>query len=179
MSSYKKLRNRIAIILFAVAPWVSLPFVIQLTGGYYHSIAFSRYREYVWVIDGLTQGDLLSRLATNSNAFLHTFPLIPVTLIISSLLFLHLKKNSSAMSALRVWRPEIIFVIIYFVFFGLMGYYARRVTLGPLLFVELLIVIELIKFLVRRGMENTARVVLACLFLLQICSWVFTMGPMV
>ena len=177
VSKYKTIQLRILAAFIAVLPWLSFPVILSAFGGHYRSISISRYHEFIWVYLGAKQGTLLHDFKLNYISFIKTFPLIPLCLIFVGVLTLLKSKNPKEQP--RIFKSTTLwFAIGYLFFYSIMGYYARRVTLGPIIFIELLCYTSFVKRGITFKGKNITIPFLFILLIFQIFCWFFTPGPM-
>jgi len=176
-SSRRGLLARFRRIFVSIIPYAMWPFIIQLAGGKYHSIAITRYREYIWVFDSIKNGDFVSAFLHNESSFARTLPLFPASvLLIVFVVWAWQNRNTFVLKRL-LNDLRLQFFITFLFFYSLMGYYARRVTLSPILFADLLAFAVVLKLLHR--LSSRIQILLTTGFLvLQLIFWVFTHGPM-
>jgi hypothetical protein len=172
-----RLRTRIQAFLLSLIPWLLFPLTVKALGGTYRSIALSKYRLFIWLLDGIRNGTFFQDVTHNGSVFLRTLPIAPlfVVSLSAACLFVFGARRFTFHSLIK--SEKIRFTILYFIFFAALGYYARRVTLGPMIFVELLLFSLVINGL--RGKRGSyIKLALLLLLVFQLGSWVFTMGPM-
>jgi hypothetical protein len=161
--------------------YVIYPFILEFLGGRHRNFVVEEYRQYVWLLDSIRNNDLVMNLTGNLKSFVSTFPIIPTILLIALaiLLLINTAKPHSYYKE-KVWIdlvPYLLFAILYLTALSLMGYYSRRLTLGPFIFLELL----LIKFSIQvlgEKFDKHKRMFLILLMLLLMGSWVGTNGPL-
>lgn len=171
--NWKNIYTRLTAIALCTLPYASLPLIIKFTGGEYQSIAITRYREFIWVIDAFKSGKTSEYFLTNFTAFLQTFPLTPI-LLLALVFFLVFRRNLISITK----EYEIRFFLVYLVFFSLMGYYARRLTMGPMIFAELYAMRLFMLNIFSAEKKYNERIFLALLIFL-FSSWILTNGPLV
>ena len=125
--------------------------------------------------------ELITNLTGNLKSFLSTFPIIP-TIVLTALAILLLinTAKSQSYSKGKVWIdlvPYLLFAILYLTALSLMGYYSRRLTLGPYIFLELLLIKLSIQVLGEKFVKSKRLFIVISLVLL-IGSWVGTNGPL-
>ena len=134
LSKYRTIKYRLFSVLCGCAPWIAFPILIKLFGGNYQSLAIGHYREFIWVVDGVRNGDLIHVIKVNYSQFLGTFPLIPTLLISLGGIVMMILRRRGVVTLEKVPIRESLYLFFYFFIFSLMGYYARRVTLGPMIY---------------------------------------------
>ena len=172
-----RLRIRIQAFLLSLIPWLLFPLTVKALGGTYRSIALSRYRLFIWLLDGIRNGTFFQDIAHNGSVFLRTLPMVPLIIVFLSAasLLVFGARNFTVHSLIK--SEKIRFSVLYFIFFAALGYYARRVTLGPIVFIELLL-FSLVLNGSKGKRDPSIKAALLILFVFQLGSWVFTMGPM-
>jgi hypothetical protein len=179
-SSYSKFLKKSLLLFIPLVLFLVYPKTLEFLGGSYSNYAISNFRQYVWIIDALKQGNIFDRLISNLYSFLSTFPAIPSVLILITIILLFslaptLGKNR--FTIISEAAPYLIFLAVYLVALFTMGFYARRLTLGVFIFLEL--------FILRMGITLTGNhftklrlLALNSLLILLIISWVWTNGPL-
>jgi hypothetical protein len=178
---YSSLIQRFVTIAVFSSMYVIYPFILEFFGGRHRNFVVEEYRQYVWLLDSIRNNDLVTNLTGNLKSFVSTFPIIPTILLIAlAILLLINTAKPHSYSKGKVWIdlvPYLLFAILYFTALSLMGYYSRRLTLGPFIFLELL----LIKFSIQvlgEKFDKHKRIFLILLMLLLMGSWVGTNGPL-
>ena len=176
-SSFSTMRKRILIIGGAIVPYMLWPFLIQWSGGTYQNINFTRYREFIWVYDAIIEKILLERILGNWRGFISTVPIFPTLLLLLFLLIIIKIKNLKFLTMKFITNSSSQFFIIYFVALSFMGYNARRLTMGPYIYLELLCFASFFSYLQKYSPRGQI-IGLAGLAIPQSIFWVFTHGPM-
>ncbi len=174
LSKWSKLKTRILITCVPIILYLSYPFLLNLFGGRYNNFAFGYRRFYVWVIDAYREGVLGIKLGESLGYFVKSFPFFPIiTLLITITIFTLMEKKVKLN-----FRSELTLLSAHVVMIGLYGYYSRRLTLP--------IVITLFMFLLKMffGLKHQIqiKVLQPWLFvsvLFIVCSWIFTLGPLI
>ena len=163
-----------------ILPYLLYPIVLNLFGGEYRNTAILKFRQFVWVLDAMKDGDLLQNMIQNWKTFLLTFPIIP-SIIVAILLFvlkLINKKISFENLKQSILSPATIFIATYITYLYFMGFYSRRLTLGFILFLELLLIVHIVRKLPLKWERFTPWIVVIAGILI-LASWLFTSGPLV
>ena len=170
-------RIRIQAVLFSLIPWLLFPLSVKALGGTYRSIALSKYRLFIWLLDGIQNRTFFQDIIHNGRVFLRTLPVTPLIIVFLSAACLSAFGARKFTVHSLVKSEKIRFSLLYFTFFAALGYYARRVTLGPIVFIELLL-FSLVLNGLKGKWDPYIKAALLLLFVFQLGSWVFTMGPM-
>ena len=171
------LKTRLTAILTSLLPWILFPISVKFFGGTYKSIAISRYRLFVWLLDGIKNGTFFTDVAQNAQRFFSTIPIIPALLIVICFLVIQRENIKKPNFSQFFKSTKFQFSVFYMLVFAALGYYARRVTLGPIIFIELTLFATLFSSTSRK--QNRFWVFgLWSLLVFQVMSWIFTMGPM-
>jgi hypothetical protein len=175
---WKTLRIRALVVLVGSLPIVLYPIILNSFGGYFDSITVGKYRLYIWVADSLYSNTIFYDLSNNLILFLMTFPIIPSVLVIlfSTYFFIHSKPVES--ETLIQIKINLLYFMLYFTMLALMGYYARRLTytlvIYSFIFILSLFIRSFDKFSKRQIFTTVA-----FLHIFILCSWVFSLGPLV
>jgi hypothetical protein len=180
-TGYSSLILRFVTIVLFSSVYVIYPFILEFFGGKHRNFVVEEYRQYVWLLDSIRDNDLIPNLIGNLKSFISTFPIIP-TIVLTALAILLLINTvkSQSYSKGKVWIdlvPYLLFVTLYLTALSLMGYYSRRLTLGPYIFLELLLIKFSIQVLSEK-LDKSKRLLLIMLWVLLIGSWVGTNGPL-
>lgn len=177
---YSKFWKRALIVSTVLSGYLLYPRVLEYLGGSYSNYAILKFRQYVWILDASKQDMLRERSIANINLFISTIPLIPTLLIITSiiLLFIVASKIDKVSANFRSeFKPYLLFFAVYIFSVLAMGYYSRRLTLGPFIFLELFLLRNVI--LISKGRFQKVRVFATNgLLLLLMGSWLWTNGPL-
>ena len=178
---YSSLIHRFVTIALFSSVYVIYPFILEFFGGKHRNFVVEEYRQYVWLLDSIRENELITNLTGNLKSFLSTFPIIP-TIVLTALAILLLinTAKSQSYSKGKVWIdlvPYLLFAILYLTALSLMGYYSRRLTLGPYIFLELLLIKLSIQVLGEKFVKSKRLFIVISLVLL-IGSWVGTNGPL-
>jgi uncharacterized membrane protein len=161
--------------------YVIYPFILEFFGGKYRNFVVEEYRQYVWLLDSIRDNDLIPNLIGNLKSFISTFPIIPtIVLTALALILLINTAKSQSYSKGKVWIdlvPYLLFVTLYLTALSLMGYYSRRLTLGPYIFLEILLIKFSIQVLSEK-LDKSKRLFLIILMVLLVGSWIWTNGPL-
>jgi hypothetical protein len=157
------------------------PMVLEFFGGTHRNYAVEDFRQYVWLLDSIREKNLIENLGINLELFASTFPLIPTMLLIASatLLTIFLRKSNVQIRKITIsdLMPYLLFFAIYIGALSMMGYYSRRLTLGPYIFIELAFIRFLLPILAERY-RSSNRILMTLLLGLLLGSWVWTNGPL-
>ncbi len=177
---YSKFWKRALIISTVLSGYLLYPRFLEYLGGSYSNYAISNFRQYVWIVDAVKQGNIFDRSFSNLWSFLSTFPAIPTVLIFITVVLAFGIAPTFGKNRFRIISeaaPYLFFLAIYLTALFTMGFYARRLTLGPFIFLELLIL--------RMGITVTGShftklrlLAINSLLILLIISWVWTNGPL-
>ena len=177
---YSKFWKRTLIISTVLFGYLLYPRFLEYLGGSYSNYAISNFRQYVWIDDAFKQGNIFDRSISNLWSFLSTFPVIPTVLIFITVVLAFGIASTFGENRFRIISeaaPYLFFLAIYLTALFTMGFYARRLTLGPFIFLEL--------FILRMGITLTGYhftklrlLAINSLLILLIISWVWTNGPL-
>lgn len=179
-SSYSQFWKRALIVFIALFGYLLYPKALEFAGGSYSNYAILNFRQYVWILDAAKQDNIVERSTTNVNSFISTVPLIPSLLLLTSSIVLYVVAVKAGKKSAIVnleYLPYLLFLIVYLVALLAMGYYSRRLTLGPFIFLEL--------FMLRIGIlilgsdfQKRRFIATHSLLLLLAGSWFWTNGPL-
>jgi len=173
-------KRLLTISIFATT-YLLYPMFLEFFGGTHRNYVVEEYRQYVWLLDSIRDKNLIENLGTNLELFASTFPLIPTILLIASatLLTIILRKSNAQLSKKTTsdLMPYLLFFVIYIGALSMMGYYSRRLTLGPYIFIELAFIRFLMPILAERY-RSSNRILMTLLLGLLLGSWVWTNGPL-
>jgi hypothetical protein len=173
--------KRLITVVFFVSIYLLYPTVLEFFGGDHRNFVVEEYRQYVWLFDSIREKNLVESLGINLELFASTFPLIPTALLIASAIFFtYVIRESSVQIRKKIisnLMPYLLFFAIYIGSLSMMGYYSRRLTLGPYIFLEL-VFIKFITPILAESFKSSQRVMLILLFGLLLGSWVLTNGPL-
>jgi hypothetical protein len=163
-----------------ILPYLLYPFVLNLFGGEYRNTAILKFRQFVWVLDAVKDGNLLQNIIQNGKAFLLTFPIIPSVIIAILFLVLGLINKKMSLEYLKqsILSPVTLFIATYLTYLYFMGFYSRRLTLGFVLFLELLLIVHFVRKLPLK-FERFIPWIVVITGILILTSWLFTSGPLV
>jgi hypothetical protein len=177
-AAYSGIWKRLISIGISIIPYLIYPVILKFLGGEYENTSLSRYRQFIWTIEAFKDPGVIDKYLTNFQAYLLTFPLIPTIALTAFSLFCFFyhksKLNSKFSPKLKL---ELLFALFYFATLSLMGYYARRLTLGPMIFVEIVVVrtgLSFIEVYFPRKKYWITSILVAFLG----GSWLFTNGPL-
>jgi hypothetical protein len=179
-AKYANLFKRIVILQFFIITFLLYSKIIDSVGGSYSNFALEHYRQYVWIFDSLANGTLQEKLSANLKAFIFTFPIFPSILLAVTIVLLAFVATTSAQSATKFKSstlPYLLFLSLYVFALAMMGYYSRRLTLGVMIYVELLLLKNSASLLSERY-QRTWHLAMSLLILILIGSWVWTNGPL-
>lgn len=156
----------------SVIPYFSLPILISILGGKYQNIGTRDYRQFVWVLDGIRNHNLISSSISNLSSYVSTFPKIVLIVIFiywSYFLYDFIRNPSNTgkfIQKTHLGRVAVGF-ITYFLFLYSMGYYSPRLTWGLVLYLMLSTVLH-----ARIYYSHTRAFAIIVLF--STCIWVLT-----
>lgn len=179
-SNYSQFWKRTLIVSTVMFGYLLYPKVLEYLGGSYSNYAILKFRQYVWILDAAKQDKIAERSATNFNLFISTVPLIPsLLLVISTILFYvaTLKVGNKSIIVKSEFLPHLIFFLVYIFSLLAMGYYSRRLTLGPFIFLELFMLRIGISIL-KDHFRKLGLIATCSLLLLLGGSWIWTNGPL-
>lgn len=172
--SYIKSRSakQLLWLVASVIPYFSLPILITNLGGKYQNIGTRDYRQFVWILDGIRNHDLVSTSILNFSSYLSTFPKIVLfTVLIYWSYFLYAYFRNSRNTEKFIQRTHLSRVLIgfltYFLFLYAMGYYSPRLTWGLVLYLMLSTVMH------ARIYYSHARA-FTIIIIFSTCLWVLT-----
>jgi hypothetical protein len=177
---YATLLRRCLFLQMFIAAYLLYSKLVNSTGGSYSNFAIEHYRQYVWLFDSLADGDLQEKLIANLKAFLSTFPIFPSILIAVTIAFLIYVVATSAQSNTELklsTLPFLLFLFVYVFALAMMGYYSRRLTLGVLIYIELLL-LKNSAWILNERYRRIWYIATSVLILILIGSWVWTNGPL-
>jgi hypothetical protein len=163
-----------------ILPYLLYPIALNLFGGEYRNTAILKFRQFVWVLDATKDGNLSQNMIQNGKTFLLTFPIIPsiIVVVLFAVLGLINEKMRLDLRKQSILSPITSFIITYLTYLYFMGFYSRRLTLGFVLFLELLLIVHIVRKLpLKREHFIPWTVVIAGTVILV--SWFFTSGPLV
>jgi hypothetical protein len=179
-SGYSVFHRRIALICFPLVAFLAYPRTLEFFGGSYTNFNVLKFRQFVWVADSIKQNEFDERVFTNFKLFLSTFPIVPTILLVATIALIVYEANRAGRISLIVNRETLaylLFFVVYLFTLFLMGYYSRRLTLGAFIFLEI--------YVIKTGIQNLAlhlpksrSVIINALICLQICSWIWSNGPL-
>jgi hypothetical protein len=178
-SAYSKFLIRVSLIAPFALVYIIYPKALNLVGGDYTNFVVERYRQYVWINDSIKTGTLTEDMVSNLERFTSTFPIFPTLIMVFSgipIIFVMLKGRKYLNLAFEL-IPFLCFFLLYISALSIMGYYSRRLTLGPIIFLELV----LLKLGLDVWSTNLVRVkqaLLFCLSFVLLGSWIWTNGPL-
>jgi uncharacterized membrane protein len=150
-------------------------------GGRYHNPNVDNYRQYVWLLDSARDNQLVQNLSLNLGSFATTFSIIPTIIILFfATTYFIIRRNSPSQQDEKLSLgvlPYLLFFGLYIIALSLMGYYSRRLTLGPYIFLELLLIKLSIQVLGEK-FDKSKRFILIMLLALLVGSWIWTNGPL-
>jgi hypothetical protein len=125
--------------------------------------------------------EMFQNLRLNLGLFTTTFPVIPtIVMLVIGTVYLMNRQNLSNQQAQKSsldLLPYVLFFALYITALSLMGYYSRRLTLGPYIFLELLVIKFSIQILGMR-FNKSKGIAITLLLILLIGSWIGTNGPL-
>ena len=172
--SYIRARSakQILWLIASVIPYFSLPILITILGGKYQNIGTRDYRQFVWVLDGIRNHNLVSTSISNFSSYLSTFPrivLISFFVYWSYFLYDFLRNSNNTEKFIQKSHLGRVLVgfITYFLFLYAMGFYSPRLTWGLVLYLMLSTIMH-----ARIYYSHTRAFTIIVLFLT--CTWVLT-----
>ena len=174
------LKRLLTILSFSLV-YVLYPSILEILGGRYHNPNVDDYRQYVWLLDSARDNQLVQNLRLNLGSFATTFSIIPtvVIFVMGTVFFITHRKSSYQQGEKSSFDllPYLLFFSLYITALSLMGYYSRRLTLGPYIFLELLLIKLSIPVLGEK-FDKSKGLFMMMLLVLLIGSWVGTNGPL-
>jgi len=163
-----------------ILPYLLYPIALNLFGGEYRNTAILKFRQFVWVLDAIKDGQLIQNMTQNGKTFLLTFPIVPSAIVAILFLVFGLINNEIGLehSKRLIMSPMTLFIATYITYLYFMGFYSRRLTLGFILFAGL----SLLRFYFERHQVIKIPVfpyIVAGTWLITIGSWFLTLGPLV
>ena len=173
---YKKLSNRLLIVLASVSSFVLYPKIVVFFGGSFTNQQATKFREFVWFLDVCSGKSPPSLIGHKLVELIKSFPIIPSLLILLvSVLLLLVNKKEIVVDSIQ--RFEFLFAILYILFIFGIGLGERRLALGVVIFGGL----SVFKMLSQTNLAKFKPFVLFSLSLLaifQVFSFLFTLGPL-
>lgn len=180
-TQYENFPKRLILVFTFVSTYLLYPRALEFFGGNHRNFVVEEYRQYVWLLDSIREKNFIENLVINLELFAATFPLIPTALLIASAtLFTYILGKSNVQirkKTISDLMPYLLFFAIYIGSLSMMGYYSRRLTLGPYIFMELVFVKFVTPILAER-LRSSKRIAQTLLLGLLIGSWVLTNGPL-
>ena len=167
--------RRFVIAAASLLPYIIYPRLVDIFGGDYKNSAVSKFREFVWPIDGLKSKEKIAFFGDKFWSVFSSFPLIPTLIILMSVLVIAINTRGKGIT-LRA-KLIIYFSAIYFLYILGIGLGERRISLGLIVFIG----IALLNSICNWRNFNSNRLVVGLLLMLIIfeaSSWVFTAGPL-
>ena len=177
---FRSIYIRFAIVLITFLTYASYPFLLDFFGGEYRSNAIQKFREFIWVWDSIKLGNLDEALLQNGRLFLATFPTIPTLFMIFTLIliFIFNPKLIQVNFKRTLLSPTSFFIATYASYLFFIGFYSRRLTLGFVIFLELLLILYLFRNMPLR-LERYAPWFSGITLIFISASWFFSSGPLV
>jgi hypothetical protein len=169
-------RSRVMAVVLSAIPYLMYPYILRFLGYQYENKAIVKFREFIWVIDGMTGKSSMTIYFEKFWSFLGSLPLIPSTLII--LCFMYILWHNPHFFRLRENQLFIGFFAIYICYVLGIGLGERRISFALILFSGLYLFMYSAKSK-KRLQSKYFTFLLLPLALVQIGSWVFTTGPLV
>ena len=179
-AKYATLVKRCLILQIFIVAYLLYSKVVNTTGGSYSNFAIEHYRQYVWIFDSLVNGDLQEKFIANLKVFMFTFPLFPSLLIAMTIAILAYVAAISARSPKELklsTLPYLLFLLVYVLALAMMGYYSRRLTLGIVIYIELLL-LKHVASIMNERYRRIWYLAISLLIMILIGSWVWTNGPL-
>lgn len=180
-TQYENFPKRLTLVFTFASTYLLYPRALEFFGGNHRNFVVEEYRQYVWLLDSIREKNFIENLVINLELFAATFPLIPTALLIASAtLFTSILRKSNVQirkKTISDLMPYLLFFAIYIGSLSMMGYYSRRLTLGPYIFMELVFVKFVTPILAER-LRSSKRIAQTLLLGLLIGSWVLTNGPL-
>lgn len=167
-------RHRLFIATASLLPYIMYPRVLDFLGLDYKNSAISKFREFVWPIDGLNSKEKIAFFGNKLWHVFSSFPMIPTFIILITLISILIKFKGEFFT-----RKEILiiyFAALYLLYIIGIGLGERRISLGLIVFIG----IALLNYICEWKELVGSRFVIGILFFLIIFeafSWVFTSGP--
>lgn len=179
-STYSKFSRRIFLTASFIITYLLYPRLLTSLGGNYSNFAVAEYRQYIWPFDALKQGNLIDQISVNFKSFILTFPLFPTLLLSVLIVFLSIvtsKPPNSVSALIKEQMPYLMFFALYICALSMMGYYSRRLTLGPFIFLELAVLNFGISRWGNRSLKVRNLFLYGLIGVLIVC-WIATNGPL-
>ena len=167
---------RLTVVISLILAYLTYPLILRILGFQYNNEQIYKFREFIWLIDGLSGRSPWTIYFSEIGQFVASLPLIPSLISILTLLYLH-KLDTNLFKRGRT-QIHLAFVVLYSVYVLGLGLGERRVTLPILIYLGLQILLS-ISELSKKISNNLLTFLLSILLLIQTVSWVFTPGPLV
>jgi hypothetical protein len=118
----------------AAIPYLSYPIIVELFGGQFRNVTINKFRQFIWVLDVAESEEPLSALLSFIHSFLATVPILPTVFVLSTFTVIFLKDMTLEYLRSYFWRSTIYFGLFYAFFTFFIGFYARRLTYGVMLY---------------------------------------------
>jgi hypothetical protein len=131
---YKSFKFRLIMVILGFVPYLLFPTFIELLGGQHRNIAVQQYREFVWVIDLLSVEDPLRSFGGFITAFTSTLPIIPILFVVLAVITLSTTSTGLLLKNNHFLFLAFAFGITYLISTFAIGFYARRLSYGSILY---------------------------------------------
>jgi hypothetical protein len=175
-SSFQSWKFKTIFSSLAAMPYLIYPLIIEFFGGEFRNVTITKYREFVWVIDVARSSDPFANFLNFLRAFLVSIPTVPTLFILVIFTISCFKSRKITYFSDSFWRNSIYFGLFYGFFTFIIGFYARRLSYGFVLYFVILAFFAILKMIpdfkyLKLGLITTLSILVA-LFL-------FSNGPMV
>lgn len=174
-AQYRSFIYRFTVSASIASLFILYPIAIEVFGGTFRSVTVSEYRQFVWIWDFLRDDQLIDGLYSFFQSFLGTISWTPSVFVLSVVILLLFNRNRYYVKEFP-YIPIFAFGITYFFTTFAIGFYARRLTYGSLLFFVLICQLLLAAHF---GNKGWFRVLLIGQSFFLIGSFAFTNGPLV
>ena len=174
LTKWSNLKLRILITSIPLLMYLSYPFLLNMFGGEYNNFAVGYRRMYIWVLDAYNQEILYTKLNEFLGFFIKSVAIIPtIILMLYVIAFVLMPKNVTLS-----FKNELILVFFHILMISFYGYYSRRLTF-PIIILLFLILIKIFFCLKDRIQIKVLHTSLFVILIFIVCSWIFTLGPLV
>jgi len=174
-----------AMLLLATffAPVVAWSMLVTAQAGSFFSPETARYRQFIWIADSLAQGPtaLFSQLGRHLTRYIATFPGVVAfpAATIAALRIAALMHDEPTVARRTLGRAILCVAVATVTFYGLMGYYASRLTwaIAPVLFMLIGVEIALLQRSLSEQARPRLRFTVATVALCYAVYWYARAGP--
>ena len=131
---YKSFRFRLIVVILGFIPYILFPRFIELLGGQYRNIAVQQYREFVWIFDLISGEDPLGPFVGYVTDFTSTLPIFPIIFVVLAIITLVTTSTGQLLKNNHVLFPAFAFGVSYIIATFAIGFYARRLSYGSILY---------------------------------------------